>query len=231
MILPVVELCEVTKVFRGSPPVTALQKTSLTIGRGDRVAIVGPSGSGKSTLLSLLGTLSTPTSGEVVIDGHQTSKMRGWQKAALRGTHLSFIFQQFHLLPGLTAEENVATGLLYAGVRSRERMRLSREALQRVGLGRRFKHRPGELSGGEQQRVAIARALVRNPSILFADEPTGALDSQAGLAVLDLLLEASGLGTGIVVVTHDLNVAAHFDRKLFVLDGFVSENKNKHALS
>lgn len=227
MTVPVVELEAVRKVFPGPPPLEALQPTSLHINAGEAVAIVGPSGSGKSTLLSILGTLDQPTSGEVRIEGQCTSHMKNWERAAMRGTRLGFIFQQFHLLPRLTAEENVATGLLYADVHPRERLERSRAALERVGLSGRMKHRPSQLSGGEQQRVAIARALVRRPGVLFADEPTGALDSKRGLAVLDLLLEAAEEGTAVVIVTHDQAIADHFERKLHVLDGAVQESRGR----
>lgn len=223
MKLPAVELVDARKTFPGSPPVEALGATSLVVHEGESVAIVGPSGSGKSTLLSLMGTLDHPTAGDVLIEGYSTGKMRDWKRTALRSERIGFVFQQFHLLAQLSAIENVSTGLLYSGVRHRERRQRSIEALEMVGLGGRVNHRPGQMSGGEQQRVAIARALVRRPAVLFADEPTGALDSRTSGDVLQLLLRTVEMGTALVVVTHDMQVASHFDRRLHVLDGHVTE--------
>lgn len=221
------ELRGVSKVYPGVSPVTALETTSLRISRGEKVAIVGPSGSGKSTLLSLMGTLDDPTSGEVLIDGHSTAHLRDWQKTVLRGDQIGFIFQQFHLLSHLSATENVATGLLYSGIPHRERLRRSYEALGRVGLADRASHKPGQLSGGEQQRVAIARALVRKPAVLFADEPTGALDSKTSAEILELLLGSASDGSALVVVTHAQDIADQFARQLQVLDGAVTEGESQ----
>jgi len=220
---PVVELQHAAKTYRGSPPVTVLQPTSMALKAGERVAIVGPSGSGKSTLLSILGTLDDPSEGSVLVDGQPVTGMRERDRSAVRAERIGFVFQQFHLLPTLSALENVATGLLYSGVRHRQRRGRAAEALEAVGLAHRIGHRPGELSGGEQQRVAIARALVREPGVLFADEPTGALDSTTGEAIVALLSGIAERGTTIVVVTHDESIAVRFARRIRLRDGVVSE--------
>jgi putative ABC transport system ATP-binding protein len=214
---PAVELREVTKAYPG--PVVALDRVSLRIHRGQAVAVVGASGSGKSTLLHLMGTLDAPTAGEVLLDGHRTGHLGDRQLAALRSRHLGFVFQHFHLSDRLTAIDNVASGLLYSGVPRRQRRALASDALDLVGLGRRASHFPNQLSGGERQRVAIARAVAHRPLLLLADEPTGALDSATGRAVLDLLLELHQTGTTLVVITHDPNVAARMPARVRVADG------------
>ena len=215
------ELAGVTKEHPGSPPVVALRSVSLRVAAGELAAVVGPSGSGKSTLLAIAGTLERPTSGSVLVGGRSAAGLPDRALSRLRASRIGFIFQQFFLIPSLTAAENVACGLLYSPMTAADRRRAAAAALDRVGLAHRAGHRPGELSGGECQRVAIARALTGDPAIILADEPTGSLDTATGAAIAELLVRLNADGATIVLVTHNPDLAAVASRLISLRDGTV----------
>ena len=215
----VLSMRDVRKEYAGG--VAALNAVTLRVDAGELVAIVGPSGSGKSTLLHIMGTLDRPTAGAVVIDDVDVASADDRKLAALRARRIGFVFQQFFLIEGMAALENVATGLLYTATDRRERRRRAAAELERVGLSHRLGHIPSKLSGGERQRVAIARALVAEPAFLLADEPTGNLDTTTGMGIIDLLHRLNQGHTTIVVITHEQEVAARFPRVLMMRDGRV----------
>lgn len=219
---PVLELAGVTKTYPGQPPVYALRNIDLRIERGEMLAVVGPSGSGKSTLLHIMGTLDRPTRGTVRVDGLDIAALTDREVAAIRARRIGFLFQQYFLSERRTILDNVADGLLYAGVPRQQRLERARSALETVGLAERLDSRAGELSGGQKQRVALARALVGTRSLILADEPTGALDSRTGAAVVDLLRMLNEGGATIVIITHDLTVAAIAPRRVEILDGLIT---------
>jgi putative ABC transport system ATP-binding protein len=218
------ELSEVSKEHPGSPPVAALRSVTVTIRTGEFTAIVGPSGSGKSTMLAIAGTLERPTAGSVRVAGLAVDALSDRALSGVRAGRIGFVFQQFFLIPSLTALDNVATGLLYRGVPARQRRQAAVAALAEVGLPDRAGHRPAELSGGECQRVAIARALVGRPAVILADEPTGSLDSATSAGIIALLTELNRRGATILVVTHNPEVAQAAGRVIRLRDGRIEHD-------
>jgi putative ABC transport system ATP-binding protein len=229
----VLELEDITKVYREEPPVSALRGVSFSVGRGELAGIVGPSGSGKSTLLHVIGTLERPSSGVVRIGGIDAAGLDDRELSRLRAREIGFVFQQFFLAEHATVRENVADGMLYAGAPAGERYARAEEALERVGLSHRAAYKPTKLSGGERQRVAIARALVGRPAIVLADEPTGSLDSATGASIMALIRELNADGATILMITHDAGLADPLPRQIRMLDGQVisdtSGDRNAHA--
>ena len=203
--------------------VPALKPTSISINKGDYIAIAGPSGSGKSTFMNLLGCLDTPTTGKLFIEGTDVSKLTENQLAKIRREKIGFVFQKYNLIPTLNARENVALAMSFAGMKSRDRIERSEHLLGLVDLNKRMDHKPSELSGGEQQRVAIARALANNPSIILADEPTGNVDTKAGDMIMSILEEINERGETLIIVTHDPDIANRAKRHLKIHDGMVTE--------
>ena len=217
----VISINNITKTYEGPPPVKALDDVTLEVQKGDFVAIVGQSGSGKSTLLNMIGLLDSVTEGTIDIEGKNISELSDNELSKFRGEKIGFIFQSFFLLPGLTAQENVAEGLLYQGISRTERLESATKVLEQVGLGDRTTHLPKELSGGQQQRVAIARALVQDPAFVLADEPTGNLDKESGLNILNILKELNNQGKTVIMITHNQEHADMFEKVIELVDGKV----------
>ena len=215
----VISINNITKTYEGPPPVKALDGVTLEVEKGDLVAIEGQAGSGKSTLLNMIGLLDSVTEGSIDIEGKNISELSDNELSKFRGEKIGFIFQSFFLLPGLTAQENVAEGLLYQGISRAERLESATKVLEQVGLGDRTTHLPKELSGGQQQRVAIARALVQDPAFVLADEPTGNLDKESGLNILNILKELNNQGKTVIMITHNQEHADMFEKVVELVDG------------
>lgn len=212
------------KYVIGAEVIHALKSVTLTINKGEFVALMGPSGSGKSTLMNLLGCLDTPTKGEYILNGINVSQMTDSELANVRNSEIGFVFQTFNLLPRSSAQDNVALPLIYAGIKKKERDARSVQALENVGLGNRVHHKPNELSGGQRQRVAVARALINNPSIILADEPTGNLDTKTSIEIMGLIEDIHAKGNTIIIVTHEEDIAQHAHRIVRMRDGLIEED-------
>jgi len=227
----IIHISDITKYYQvGTEVVKALQGTSLSIDKGEYVAIMGPSGSGKSTLMNIIGALDTPTGGQYVLNGTDVSHLTDESLAEIRNKEIGFVFQTFNLLPRYTALENVVLPLVYAGIPKAERMQLGEESLTSVGLGDRMQHRPNEMSGGQRQRVAVARALINDPSIILADEPTGNLDSKTSVDIMRLFGEIHARGNTIILVTHEEDIAQHAHRIIRLRDGEIEKDyKNEQV--
>ena len=225
---PIIHLLDLHKsYFMGKQPLPVLKGVSLEIQKNEYVALMGPSGSGKSTLMNILGCLDTPTSGAYVLNGQDVSRMHDDQLADVRNIEIGFVFQQFNLLPRLTAAENVALPLVYAGIPRKERMERALAVLEKVSLADRSHHRPNELSGGQSQRVAIARALINNPSLILADEPTGNLDSKTSIEIMDIFSGIQASGNTVVLVTHEEDIANYAYRVVRLRDGVIESDRRR----
>lgn len=224
----ILKMTDVVKTYQmGGEDQVVLDHVNLTINSGEFVSILGPSGSGKSTLMNIIGCLDIPTSGDYILAGSDVSDLNEGELANIRNKEIGFVFQSFQLLPRLNALENVELPLIYAGVSSSERKRRATDILIRIGLGDKLGNLPSQLSGGQQQRVAIARSIVTEPTILLADEPTGALDQKTGAAIMDLFEEINRNGRTVVMITHDKNIASHAKRIIHIIDGKLTEIDNK----
>jgi putative ABC transport system ATP-binding protein len=225
-----IKISNMNKIYNtGDIELLALKDVNIEIEEGEFVAIIGPSGSGKSTLMNMIGCLDVPTSGDYILDDVSISSLNDNQLADIRNQKIGFIFQGFNLMPKLTAFENVEIPLIYRGTSTRERVERTKETLRMVGLEDRMHHRPSQLSGGQQQRVAIARALAGNPSILLADEPTGALDSKSGVEILDILTKLNDNGATVILITHDMSVASKAKRIIQIIDGMIFKDERLRA--